>query len=564
MARIFVAFSLLACPLHAYQSDAAAASKPALLLWPRPSQMSAPQSVPAWEVGALELDYSGQSSLVGAAFARFETAVGEPKKLVGKNKLYVAVKVAADAQATAAQPLGLDTDESYTLQVAAPHANISAPTVYGAMHALETLSQILVPADKSASPPRKSASLNWEVSINDSPRFAHRGVMLDTSRNFLELSAMKRTLDAMAMNKLNVLHWHVSDSQSFPFVSKSYPELSNNGAYDADRIYDAAAVAELLAYAAARGVRVVPEFDMPGHSWMGYAGWAKDHGEDELTVCGGHQPWSEMCAEPPCGQLDPTNNFTYTVVEALWKDVADAFGDAFVHVGGDEVNMACWNSSDKVKDWMGANGFPPADSDSFTKLWGYFQDRLDKIITGTLGRTMIKWDDSFLAGQAGSKETVIQVWHDMDTLSSAVKAGHRVVLSNYDKLYLDCGTGNWITGGASWCSPYKSWQDVWGNEPFGPFGTLTKDEQALVLGGEVALWGESIDATNIDQKAWPRSAAHAERMWSRSAADTGETWQNATQRLLQQRERMVARGINANQIQPRYCLLNPGACPWPA
>jgi len=149
----------------------------------------------------------------------------------------------------------------------------------------------------------------------------------------------------------------------------------------------------------------------------------------------------------------------------------------------------------------------------------------------------------------------------MDTLTKVVQAGHRAVLSNYDKLYLDCGTGNWITGGASWCAPYKSWQDVWGNEPLADH-TLTKDEQALVLGGEVALWGESIDATNIDQKAWPRGCAHAERMWS-PRAELGVTWTNATHRLLVHRERMVARGISVNQIMPRYCLQNPGGCPAP-
>ena len=547
----------------AYQNDQSAVA-PTLNVWPQPSQMAKPLSVPSWEIDHLALDYSGTSALVTDAFSRFEKAVGAPKKVLGKNKMYVVVTV---ADSSGSEALGLHTDESYSLQVAQPNATISAPTVFGAMHALETLAQIVEPK-AAQTMGAKSATLNWEVSINDAPRFAHRGIMLDTSRNFMELGALRRTLDAMAMNKLNVLHWHVSDAQSFPFESKSYPELAAHGAYDQDRVYDAAAVKALLAYARARGVRVIPEFDMPGHAWQGFAGWAQEHNEREITVCGGHEPWGEMCAEPPCGQLDPTNNFTYTVVEALWKDVAAAFGDEqFVHVGGDEVNAACWNSSASIRAWMTANGLPPTDGDSFTSLWGIFQDRLDAIITapvatGGLGKTMIKWDDSFLAGQAGSKDTVIQVWHGMDTLTKVVQAGHRAVLSNYDKLYLDCGTGNWITGGASWCAPYKSWQDVWGNEPLSD-ASLTKDQAALVLGGEVALWGESIDATNIDQKAWPRGCAHAERMWSPSAAELKVTWTNATHRLLAHRERMVARGISVNQIMPRYCLQNPGGCPAP-
>ena len=400
----------------AYQNDHSAVA-PTLSVWPQPSQMAPAQSVPSWEIDQLALDYSGTSALVTDAFSRFEKAVGAPKKVLGKNKMHVVVTVAEEGVTS----LGLHTDESYTLEVAQPNATITAPTAFGAMHALQTLSQIVDPGHGGLA--AKPATLQWEVTINDAPRFAHRGIMLDTSRNFMELSALRRTLDAMAMNKLNVLHWHVSDAQSFPFESQAYPELSLHGAYDKGRVYDAAAVKALLAYARARGVRVIPEFDMPGHAWKGFAGWAQEHNEREITVCGGHEPWGEMCAEPPCGQLDPTNNFTYTVVEALWKDVADAFGDEqFVHVGGDEVNAACWNSSASIRAWMTSNGLPPADRDSFTSLWGIFQDRLDAIITapagktgGGLGKTMIKWDDSFLAGQAGSKDTVIQVRHRLDT-----------------------------------------------------------------------------------------------------------------------------------------------------
>jgi len=456
------------------------------------------------------------------------------------------------------EALRLATDETYDLEVSAPNATISAPTVYGAMHALETLGQIIDP--RSATSP--NASISWAVSISDGPRFPHRGLMVDSSRNFLSPRALRRTIDGMAMNKLNVLHWHLSDAQSFPFVSRRYPELSEHGAYRPQMVYDPTTVASLRRYAAARGVRLVPEFDAPGHVWQGWHGWASRYGQDELTVCGGHEPWEEACAEPPCGQLDPTNNFTYAVLEGLWGDVAEAFGDEeFFHVGGDEISYRCWNTSGRVRGWMAAHGLQPSDPRSFTELWALFQARADGIVraAGAGPRTLVKWDDTFAAGLPIANDTVIQVWHGLGMLSRAVKAGHRAILSNSDAWYLDCGTGNWVSGGTSWCEPYKSWQSVWENEPLGD-AALSDEEAARVLGGEGALWSEAIDDANIDQKAWPRGAALAERLWSPRDVLAGYTAQTRAGALLVHRDRMVARGLGAEAMQPRFCLEHPGAC----
>ena len=138
---------------------------------------------------------------------------------------------------------------------------------------------------------------------------------------------------------------------------------------------------------------------------------------------------------------------------------------------------------------------------------------------------------SFEAGLAGNNATVIQIWHGLDMLSKVVKAGHRAILSNYDALYLDCGGGNWITGGDSWCAPFKSWQTVWGNEPLNDT-SLTAAERARVLGSEACLWGERVDESNLDPKAWPRAAALAERLWSSSEFLDKTTWQEATPRIL--------------------------------
>ncbi|KAK3908108.1 Chitooligosaccharidolytic beta-N-acetylglucosaminidase [Frankliniella fusca] len=187
----------------------------------------------------------------------------------------------------------------------------------------------------------------------------------------------------MAQNKLNVLHWHITDSQSFPYESTSLPQMSAYGAFSPRQTYPSRTVRELSRFALSRGVRLLPELDAPAHVAAGW-GWGRAAGLGELVVCAAQQPWARYCIEPPCGQLNPANPNVYRVLAALFHDMLKDFYDAaapgspapYFHMGGDEVHLGCWNSSREVVDYMSrALGRPKRRKEDFIALWGHFQAR---------------------------------------------------------------------------------------------------------------------------------------------------------------------------------------------
>lgn len=202
--------------------------------------------------------------------------------------------------------------------------------------------------------------------ITDEPVFKYRGTHLDTARNYFEVSTIKRTIDAMAMVKMNSFHWHITDSHSFPLVIESQPELHTLGAYSPEQVYTHEDVKEIVHYAKVRGIRVIPEFDAPAHVGEGWQ-------QKGLTLCFKMQPWQNFCDEPPCGQLDPTKDEVYNVMEDIFREMQEIFDypDMF-HMGGDEVKLNCWNTSTAVQDWMLAKDWQ-LQNDDFMRLWGHFQ-----------------------------------------------------------------------------------------------------------------------------------------------------------------------------------------------
>jgi len=343
---------------------------------------------------------------------------------------------------------------------------------------------------------------------------------------------------------MNVLHWHIVDSNSFPFESKSFPLLHQKGAYSTKEVYSASNIAELVKYAYDRGVRVIPEFDGPGHtySWgMGYP---------NITTCPDSMPWNTYCYQPPCGQLNPAFEETFTVVRGVLGDAAALFIDDFFHLGADEVNIPCWETSESLSEWMVEQGLT-----DYTQVLQYYVTRVVDLAR-SFNKPAIFWQEVFADGLRFPNDTIIQIWLDSPTLHKVVTAGYRAILSNYQAWYLDCGFGNWMTGGDhSWCEPYKGWKTMYDNEPM-PEGD--DFDPALVLGGEACMWGESTDDYNVDSKVWPRAAAVGERLWS--ARDVNDS-EEAFPRLDEHRERLVRRGISASILRPKWCMLHPENCP---
>jgi hexosaminidase len=285
----------------------------------------------------------------------------------------------------------------------------------------------------------------------------------------------------MAAVKLNVFHWHLSDNQGFRVESKKFPKLQEMGSdglyYTQDQIRD------VIAYARERGIRVVPEFDMPGHStawFVGYPELASGPGPYEIE-----RQWGVF--DPA---MDPTREETYKFLDKFIAEMAGLFPDQFFHIGGDEVNGKQWDANPKIQAFMHGHGLKN-DGD----LQAYFNQRVQKIVSKH-GKTMLGWDEILRPDLPNS--IVIQSWRGPDSLAQAAKQGYRGLLSS--GYYVDL----------MWPAARH-----YANDPMsGAAAQLTPEEQNRILGGEACMWAEYVSPENVDSRIWPRTAAIAERLWS--------------------------------------------------
>ncbi|XP_050043064.1 beta-hexosaminidase subunit beta-like isoform X2 [Dermacentor andersoni] len=410
-----------------------------------------------------------------------------------------------------------DMDESYTLSLSSVDKSfISARTVWGALRGLETFSQLFYSPD----------GVSWVVNetvIYDEPRFPHRGLLIDSSRHFLPLESIMDTLDAMSYNKMNVLHWHIVDDESFPYVSKAFPSMSKKGAYDPYiRVYRPADVQHVISEAAARGIRVMVEFDTPGHTRSWGAAFP-----DLLTTC-----YKGMEPDGDLGPIDPTTNDTYIFLKELFTEVAGVFPDQYIHLGGDEVSFDCWKSNPNIKNFMAMIGI----SGDYKKLEEFYIQRLLKIVQEVRKSYMV-WQEVFDNNVEIAPDTVVHVWKDPyeKEMSAVTAAGFSALLSSC--WYLDyIGYG-------------RDWENYYSCDPHNFTGTAK--QKSLVLGGEACIWGEYVDATNLISRTWPRASAVAERLWSPAWVKYSE---RTASRFEEQRCRMRRRGL---KVEPEN---GPGVC----
>ncbi len=367
----------------------------------------------------------------------------------------------------------LGEDESYRLEIGNSGAKLSAATALGVMRGLQTFLQLVTTTGEGFAAPA--------VVIDDNPRFPWRGLMIDVGRHFIPLDVLKRNLDGMAAVKLNVFHWHLSENQGFRVESKTFPklhEMGSDGLY-----YTQNEVRELIAYARERGIRVVPEFDMPGHStawFVGYPELASAPGPYEIE-----RKWGVF--DPA---MDPTREETYKFLDKFIGEMTGLFPDQFFHIGGDEVNGKQWDANPKIQQFMRAHGLKDNGD-----LQAYFNKRVQQIVSKH-GKTMLGWDEILRPDLPNS--IVIQSWRGPDSLAQAAKQGYRGLLSS--GFYVDL----------MWSA-----ERHYATDPMsGAAASLSADEQKRVLGGEACMWAEYVSPENIDSRIWPRTAAIAERLWS--------------------------------------------------
>jgi len=366
----------------------------------------------------------------------------------------------------------LDEDESYTLEITTSRATLTAPNALGVLHGLRTLLQLIEPTPAGFAVP--------VITIQDQPRFAWRGLLIDVSRHFIPIEVLKRNLDGMAAVKMNVLHWHLSDDEGFRVESKRFPklhELGSDGQY-----YTQSEIRDFVAYARDRGIRVVPEFDMPGHSRSWLAGYP-----ELASVPGSYRAGRIADADTV---MDPTRDGTYKFLDKFIGEMAGLFPDAYFHIGGDEVTNKPWDSNPKIQEFIRAHGMK-----NNRDLQAYFNQRLQKIVHKH-GKIMMGWDEVLHPDLP--KTVLVESWRGQDSLAEAAKQGHLGLLSfGY---YLDL---MWPAARHYAVDPMT-----------GAAAALTAEEQKRILGGEACMWSEFVTPETIDSRIWPRLAAIAERFWS--------------------------------------------------
>jgi hexosaminidase len=437
--------------------------------------------------GHLTVDGSFSVAATGSTDLRLETALNRFAARISRQTgiPMLAARPADASRATlrvecAGVPSGpgaadpsLGEDESYQLDVAPGGARLQAATVAGALHGLATFAQLVVPGADGF----QAAAIH----IEDRPRFPWRGLMLDVSRHWMPLEVVERNLDAMAAVKLNVFHWHLSDDQGFRAESRRFPRLQQFGSDG--NYYTQAEIRHAVAYARDRGIRVEPEFDMPGHtnSWLvGYPELASAPGPYSIG-----RTWGVYD-----GAMDPTREETYEFLDAFLAEMTQLFPDPYFHIGGDEVNGKQWSQSSSIQAFAKEHNL-----DGTRGLQVYFNQRIQKLLQ-KYGKIMVGWDEVLHPDLPA--DTVVQSWRGQASLAQAASRGYRGILSA--GYYLDH------------LSPASY---HYGIDPLADAAQkLTPEEASRILGGEACMWAEYANAETVDSRIWPRAAAIAERLWS--------------------------------------------------
>ena len=375
--------------------------------------------------------------------------------------------------------LKIGLDESYTLSVKNNRIQINANTDIGVLRALETVLQLISYNEDSFYV--KGAE------IKDKPRFVWRGLMIDVSRHFQPVDVLKRNLRAMASVKMNVFHWHLTDDQGVRFESKVYPKLQEIAADGL--FYTQEQIKDVVAYAADLGIRVVPEFAVPGHASAILAAYPSL----------GSKKGYDYSVERFSGVFDPTLNpskeVTYLFLETLFREIAPLFPDEYFHIGGDENEGKHWDANAEIQAFKKKHKLKTNHD-----LQTYFNIRIEKVLK-SLGKKLMGWDEILTPSLPTT--AVIHSWRGKheglkrSTLIEAAKKGYQAVLSN----------GYYIDRMLSVDSHYLV--DPIGDE------VLTKEERKRVLGAETTMWSELVTPLTIDSRIWPRTAAIAERFWSK-------------------------------------------------
>ena len=487
LAILVIFANIAACSIIVAQATSSPTSAPGFVntLMPQPSQLSTQEGrlaiTPTFSVVSDHFRDTRLDAALTRSLNRIKTHTGVAIVTSPQTEASATLVVSVDASGASIQ--SVDEDESYVLEVTPASAHLQAATVVGAMHGLATLEQLI---QSDASGPFIPA-----VSIHDTPRFRWRGLMIDCGRHFMPVDVLMRTLDGMASVKLNVFHWHLSEDQGFRIESKAFPKLTEFGSDGL--FYTQEQAREIVTYARERGIRVVPEFDMPGHTSAWFVGYP-----DLASAPGPFHIERKFGVFDPV--MDPTRESTYKFLDTFVGEMAAIFPDHFFHIGGDENNGVEWKANPRIQSFMRDHKLKDTAA-----LQNYFNQRLLKLLEKH-GKHMIGWDEILTPDLP--KDVMVQSWRGFDSLAAGARNGYTGILSAGYYLNL--------------MSPASKHYMV---DPLPLSTDLTPEQQARILGGEACMWMEQTSPVDVDSRVWPRAAAVAERLWSpRSTNDLDDMY----------------------------------------
>ncbi|PGH33379.1 hexosaminidase [[Emmonsia] crescens] len=447
-------------------------------------------------------------------------------------------------------------DESYSIEISVTgEATISTNSAIGTIRALQTFSQLFYAHSSGPGVYTPYAP----ISISDAPKWAHRGLNLDISRNAYTPADIKRTIDAMASTKMNRLHIHATDSQSWPLDIPSMPELAAKGAYHPSLIWTSSNLWDVQMHGLERGVSVFLEIDMPGHTGsIGYA-------FPELVSAFLADEWDKYALQPPSGQIKLNSSDVNEFLDKLMADLLPRVSPftRYFHTGGDEFNLNTY----LLEDAVGSNKeevLRPLLQGVVTRLHDAIREAgLTPIVWEEL---VADWDLTLSPSPTEKTDIIVQAWRNSSAVKNLLGQGYRTIFGSGDAWYLDCGQGTYVNPKPSsnaikepfldWCSPMKNWKHMY---MYNPLEGIPEDLHHLIEGGETHMWSEHVDPVILDKMVWPRAAAAAEVLWS--GPRTANQIQDASYRLSEWRERAVVDlGVGASLAQMTYCLMREGSC----
>ncbi|WP_407504973.1 beta-N-acetylhexosaminidase [Elizabethkingia meningoseptica] len=416
--------------------------------------------------------------------------------------------------------LNLPDQDGYTIEVSDKNIIINAQSGNGIFYATQTLRQLL-PAAVEVEQAKPQEWMIPGVVIKDYPRYSWRGYMKDVSRTFYGVDVIKKYLDLMALYKMNTFHWHLTDDQGWRIEIKKYPKLTSeqttvfhrteNQPAERSGFYTQEQIKEIVAYARHRKITIVPEIDVPGHSWptiLAYPQLGVNKNSYPYYVFPFVSSWGYWGNQFTPNTLDPTKEEVYTFLQNVFTEVAALFPGEYIHFGGDEVKHIFWEKEPHVQQFMSEHKI-----NGVKQLQSYFVQRVSGIIK-KLGKKPIGWNDVLADDKGLPKETAIMSWLGEEAIKEAASHGFKAVATPYSHVYLDITQADRNDGTPSDLA-YSNINSIDRIYAYDPSTGLTKEEEKFVLGIQGNLWSAlTQEAKDMNVHVFPRLLAVAEVGWT--------------------------------------------------